>query len=113
MDTLQRNIWDLLTSMTGEDVARAFTNYRGNQILDEGFAEFLVDEGYCTAYDLGLEDEDEDEEDEDAVYYPYYRVIDADGDDNTFYCEENAREWVNKFGGVAYYVDEDGQRELK
>lgn len=62
---LQDAMWDILCGMSGEDVARAMTNYHGNRLLSEGFAEFLVDEGYCYAEDLGLEDdEDEDEEDD-------------------------------------------------
>ena len=65
---LQDAMWDILCGMSGEDVARAMTDYHGNRLLSEGFAEFLVDEGYCDAEDLGLEDneneEDEDEEDE-------------------------------------------------
>ena len=59
---LQYAMWDILCGTSGEDVARAMTNYHGNALLNEGFAEFLVDEGYCCAEDLGLEDEDEDEE---------------------------------------------------
>ena len=64
MNELQARMWDILCGMSGEDVARAFTNWHGNQLLTEGFAEFLVDEGYCDADDLGLEDDDEEEEDD-------------------------------------------------
>ena len=46
MDRTQRYIWDILCSLTGEEVARLFINYHGNQILDVGFYEHLVDEGY-------------------------------------------------------------------
>ena len=55
---------ELAYGMCGETVARAFLNYYGVQLLSEGFAEFLIDEGYCDAEDLGLEDDDEDDEDE-------------------------------------------------
>ena len=44
MDELQGRIWDFLCDMSGEEVARAFTNWYGNQLLDEEFAEFLSDE---------------------------------------------------------------------
>lgn len=45
MNELQSRIWDFLVDMVdGEEVARAFTNYLGNQVLDDGFAEFLADE---------------------------------------------------------------------
>lgn len=58
---LQYAMWDILCGMSGEDVARAMTNYHGNALLNQGFAEFLVDEGYCYAEDLGLDDIDEEE----------------------------------------------------
>ena len=64
MNELQGRMWDILCGMSGEDVARAFTNWHGCQLLTEGFAEFLVDEGYCDADDLGLEEDDEDEEED-------------------------------------------------
>ena len=62
---LQDAMWDILCGMSGEDVARAMMCYHGNRLLSEGFAEFLVDEGYCYAEELGLEDEDEDEGEDD------------------------------------------------
>lgn len=46
MDERQERIWDLLCELSGEDVARLFTNYYGNQLLSEDFEEFLADEGY-------------------------------------------------------------------
>lgn len=57
---LQDAMWDILCAMSGEDVMRAMTNYHGNQLLSEGFAEFLVDEEYCYADDLGLEEDNEE-----------------------------------------------------
>ena len=63
MDEVQKAIWDALLEMSGEDVARAFTNYYGNQILTEQFYIHMVDEGYM-GDELGLmcPDEDEDED---------------------------------------------------
>ena len=60
MSDLQRRIWAVLSSgeMSGEDVARCFTDYFGNYLLDEGFAQHLVSEGFCNSADVGL-DEDE------------------------------------------------------
>lgn len=53
--------------MDGETVARLFTNYYGNQLLDEKFLEFCNDEGaisdITTADDLLGYNDDEDEED--------------------------------------------------
>ena len=42
----QEKMWDALVEMSGEDVARVFTNFFGNQLLSEDFHQFLVDEGY-------------------------------------------------------------------
>lgn len=46
MTDMQEMMWDVLCEMSGEDVARVFTNYYGNQLLIEDFHQFLVDEGY-------------------------------------------------------------------
>ena len=62
MNELQGRIWDVLCNMSGEDVARAFTNFYGNQLLTDEFAEHLVDEGYATEYELGINEEDEEED---------------------------------------------------
>ena len=52
MTDIQENMWDALCEMSGEDVARAFTNYYGDQLLSEGFHKFLIDEG-CMASEEG------------------------------------------------------------
>lgn len=44
MTDLQLKIWNALTRMDGETVARLFTNFYGNQLLDEDFYEFLEQE---------------------------------------------------------------------
>ena len=41
LDEIQLKIWDALIKQDGETVARLFTNYYGNQLLDEDFLEFL------------------------------------------------------------------------
>lgn len=41
----QAEIWYALCELDGETVARLFTNYYGNQLLDEDFHEFLIEEG--------------------------------------------------------------------
>lgn len=46
MTDMQEKMWDALCEMSGENVARVFTNYYGNQLLSEDFCQFLVDEGY-------------------------------------------------------------------
>lgn len=51
MTDMQEKMWDTLVEMSGEDVARAFTNFFGNQLLNEDFCQFLVDEGYMESED--------------------------------------------------------------
>lgn len=45
MTPIQMEIWNKLCELDGELVACLFTNYYGNQLLDEDFKEFLEDEG--------------------------------------------------------------------
>ena len=61
MDELQLKIYTALCKLDGEEVADLFTNYLGNQVLDEGFKDFLVDEGILDEED----DDDEENDDED------------------------------------------------
>jgi hypothetical protein len=53
----QERIWDTLVSLDSKTLLRAVTDYHGMQILDDRFAEFLVDEGLIE----GEPEEDEDE----------------------------------------------------
>lgn len=62
MTRQQMMMWDVLCGMSGEEVARAMTNYHGNGLLSSDFAEFLVDEGYCEPETVGLDPEDYDED---------------------------------------------------
>jgi hypothetical protein len=55
MSDNQEVMWDLLCTLTGEQVARVLTNYHGMQLLDVGFWKYLIAEGY-------LEEEEEDDE---------------------------------------------------
>ena len=61
IDEIQEAVKKVLGGMTAEQVAEAFLDYHGWQLIDEGFAKHLVDEGYCYEADVGIE-EDEDEE---------------------------------------------------
>lgn len=45
MTELQKEIWYRLCELDGEEVARLFTDFYGNQLLSEEFKEFLEDEG--------------------------------------------------------------------
>ncbi len=46
IDEKQDQMWGVLCELDGETVARLFTDYRGMQLLDDGFREYLQDEGY-------------------------------------------------------------------
>ena len=46
MTDIQIEIWEILENLSGEEVARLFTNYYGNQLLTEEFMEFIEEEGY-------------------------------------------------------------------
>jgi hypothetical protein len=59
MNEQQERIWDALASLDSKTVLRTLTDYHGLQLFDEGFAEFLVDEGIMEV----LDEDEEDEED--------------------------------------------------
>lgn len=62
MDRIQCAIWNALCMMSGEDVAKVMTDYHGNQLLDEGFYEHMVNEGYMDdELDILNDRESEDE----------------------------------------------------
>lgn len=42
----QKIVYNALLEMTAEEVVRVFIDYHGAQLLDDGFADFLIDEGY-------------------------------------------------------------------
>ena len=44
LDKHQREIWDALCELSGEEVLNLLTDYHGLQLLDYGFKEFLEDE---------------------------------------------------------------------
>jgi hypothetical protein len=50
-------VWDALVSLDSETLLRVITDYHGMQILDDGFANHLVDEGLMEPAE---DDEDED-----------------------------------------------------
>ena len=66
MTDMQEKMWDALCEMSGENVARVFTNYYGNQLLSDDFHKFLVDEGYMESE----EDEEWEPEEFDSDYAP-------------------------------------------
>lgn len=46
MDELQIELWERLEELSGEEVARLFTNFYGNKLLNEDFYESMKEEGY-------------------------------------------------------------------
>ena len=58
MNEMQRKVWAVLANMSGEAVANAITDYHGLQLVDEGFARHLVEEGICGYADVGIGMED-------------------------------------------------------
>lgn len=62
MDKMQKCIYDNIIAMSGEMVANAFLDYHGLQLLNEGFYEYLVEEGYMCD-DPGILDEEFDSDD--------------------------------------------------
>ena len=65
LTTSQENLLiDVLDGLDGAQVRQLFTDYHGCQLLTEGFAKHLVEEGVATEEDLGLPCEDEDENEE-------------------------------------------------
>lgn len=61
MTQIQRRIFATLSRLGGEEVARLLTDYHGAQLLDDGFGEFLVDEGAADRDDI-FDDSEEDAE---------------------------------------------------
>lgn len=55
MTTLQEKTYDVLMGLSTEQAVDAFLNWHGTQLLDDGFREHLIDEGY-------MEEEEEEEE---------------------------------------------------
>lgn len=63
MTQIQRRIFAILSRLGGEEVARLLTDYHGTQLLDDGFGDFLVDEGVAERediFDKGNSEEDEE-----------------------------------------------------
>lgn len=58
MNEMQRKVLAVLANMSGEAVANTFTDYHGLQLIDEGFARHLVEEGICGYADVGIVGED-------------------------------------------------------
>ena len=62
MNERQTEMWDLLCDLEAETVLNLLTDYHGLQLLDDGFYDHLIGEGYIEEPVPVIEDEDEDEE---------------------------------------------------
>lgn len=45
LDRIQKEIWEALSELSGEQVLNLITDWHGCYLLDEKFKEFLEDEG--------------------------------------------------------------------
>ena len=61
MTQIQSRIYAVLTRLGGEEVAQLMLDYHGAQLLDDGFGDFLVQEGVAGRGDIF--DKDDGEED--------------------------------------------------
>lgn len=57
MDERQQKMWGVLTGLDGETAARLLLDCHGLQLLDDGFFEHLVDEGYIEEPDVEEEED--------------------------------------------------------
>lgn len=94
----QEECWDALCELSGEEVARLLTDYHGLQLLDEGFREFLGDEGILPE----IEDNDEDEDDDDE--------IEDNCENETYNCNTKLKKKSKKRkrNGVTYILGRSG-----
>jgi hypothetical protein len=67
MKEQQDKVWDVLVSLDSVSLLEVLTNYHGMQLLDEGFAEHLIDEGFLEP-DEEEPDEEEAEEPQEGDY---------------------------------------------
>lgn len=65
-DEIQNLVYAQLKDMNVDAVIGAFLDYHGWQLIDEGFARHLVDEGLCSPEDVGLDDDDDEDEREEG-----------------------------------------------
>lgn len=61
MNDMQMEMWDALCELSGEEVARLFTDYHGTCLRSEGFRAFLGEEEAMPEVEDEEEDDDEDE----------------------------------------------------
>ena len=84
MNDMQMEMWDALCELSGEEVARLFTDYHGTCLLSEEFRTFLGEEGVMPE----VEEDDEDEEDDDEEEIELPAVNEDDLDENgELHCE--------------------------
>lgn len=88
MNDMQMEMWDALCELSGEEVARLFTDYHGTCLLSEDFRTFLGEEGVMPE----VEDEEEDEDAE--IDLPEVNEDDLD-ENGELHCECCGR-WLVK-----------------
>ena len=92
MNDMQMEMWDALCKLSGEEVARLFTDYHGTCLLSEEFRTFLGEDGVMPE----VEEDEEDEEDDDEEEIDLPEVNEDDLDENgELYCKCCGR-WLVK-----------------
>jgi hypothetical protein len=113
MTERQEEIWDILVSLDSETLLNAITDYHGMKILDEGFAEFLVDEGIMEQADDDEKDEDEEEDEEpEGPGDDDYVIIDCGPLGNrTAVCVQSG--WADKSKYKQFDTEEEAVKAIK
>ena len=78
MNEKQSEMWDLLAGLEAEAVLGLLTDYHGLQLLDDGFYQHLIDEGYI---------DEPEEEDLDAFSPEQLRELAIKENDFEMYCD--------------------------
>lgn len=89
MNDTQMEMWDALCELSGEEVARLFTDYHGTCLLSEEFRTFLGEEGVMPEVE-----EDEEDDDEEEIELPEVNEDDLD-ENGELHCECCGR-WLVK-----------------
>jgi hypothetical protein len=112
MTDQQDQMWDMV-SLDGETLLRAFTDYHGMQLLDDGFAEFLVDEGLMEQPDDDEEnDDDEEDEEPEGPGDDDYVILDCGPlGSKTAVCVQSG--WADKSKYKQFDTEEEAVKAIK
>lgn len=95
MNQMQEEMWDALCELSGEEVLRLLTHWKGLQILDEEFREYLGEEGIMPEVEEEPDDDLEDDFDSFCCKYNSCRgcrFLRVFGDCETLWSEAKEEE---------------------